>query len=196
MSVPRPKSASEDGASPRVRTVPKDVKAFPDAAPPPGLARRLRLRAEAGAARREPTRTTRPSFRHPKPRCTRTARRRRRTRWSAVAAHGLAWDEALSGAAGAIAVTGEEPTMPAVRWAAIRAGYPYPVLTAVSGRAGSRRARRRACSTTFRVSSAPGDDLGLARARVEASDVWVGARRSRTRAGSCRSPERSRSAMP
>ena len=40
----------------------------------------------------------------------------------ALAAHGLAWDEALSGAAGAIAVSGDQPTMPAVRWAAIRAG--------------------------------------------------------------------------
>jgi hypothetical protein len=90
----------------------------------------------------------------------------------ALAAHGLAWDEALSGAAGAIAVTGEQPTMPAVRWAAIRAGYPYPVLTAVSGMA-DRDVAPQGMLDGLPALLRPGDDLGLARARVGSSDVWI-----------------------
>ena len=90
----------------------------------------------------------------------------------AVAAHGLAWDEALSGAAGAIAVTGEEPTMPVVRWAAIRAGYPYPVLTAVAGRSDRDVAPQEMLDRISELLG-PQDDLGLARARVASSDVWV-----------------------
>jgi hypothetical protein len=90
----------------------------------------------------------------------------------ALASHGLAWDEALSGAAGAIAVSGEAPTMPAVRWAAIRAGYPYPVLTAVSGTA-EKDVPPQGMLDQLPALLRPGDDLGLARARVGASDVWV-----------------------
>jgi hypothetical protein len=90
----------------------------------------------------------------------------------ATAARDLAWDEALSGAAGALAVTGEQPTMPAVRWAAIRAGYPYPVLTAVSGRS-DHGVSPDSMLEGVRGMVRPGDDVGLARARVGASDVWV-----------------------
>ena len=90
----------------------------------------------------------------------------------ALAAHGLAWDEALSGAAGAIAVTGDAPNMPAVRWAAIRAGYPYPVITAVSGLA-DRDVAPQGMLDNLPALLRPGDDLGLARARVGASDVWI-----------------------
>lgn len=90
----------------------------------------------------------------------------------AVAAEGLAWDEALSGAAGAIAVTGNDPTMPAVRWAAIRAGYPYPVLTAVTG-SSDHGVAPDGMLERIRNLLRPGDDLGLARARVGAADVWV-----------------------
>jgi uncharacterized protein YkwD len=90
----------------------------------------------------------------------------------AAAAHGLAWDEALSGAAGAIAVSGDQPSMPAVRWAAIRAGYPYPVITAVSGTA-DRDVAPQGMLDNLASLLRPGDDLGLARARVGASDAWV-----------------------
>ena len=90
----------------------------------------------------------------------------------ALAANGLPWDEALSGAAGAIAVSGKSPTMPAVRWAAIRAGYPYPVITAVSGMADNDVPPQGMLEKVPGMLR-PGDDLGLARARVGASDMWV-----------------------
>jgi uncharacterized protein YkwD len=90
----------------------------------------------------------------------------------AGAAEGLAWDEGLSGAAGALAVTGDEPTMPTVRWAAIRAGYPYPVLTALAGKA-DRGVAPEEMLDRVRGLLRPGDDLGLARASVGSSDVWV-----------------------
>jgi hypothetical protein len=87
-------------------------------------------------------------------------------------AAGLPWDEALSGAAGALAMEGKEPSMPVVRWAAVRAGYPYPIASVVLGRVGV-GSEPEDLLEHVRPSLRPTDDLGLARARVGGDDVWV-----------------------
>jgi hypothetical protein len=99
----------------------------------------------------------------------------------AAMAAGLPWDEALSGAAGALAMmpTSAAPTLAQARFAAATAGYPYEVRSLTIGKvlvntepAGLLEELRRQLQ--------PGEDLGLARARLGEQERWValfGARR-------------------
>ena len=83
------------------------------------------------------------------------------------------WDEALSGAAGAVALAGEDdPTLAEARWAAFRAGYPYPVQKVVVG-AVAADAEPRGLDDALDGLLGPGVDLGVARARVGEEDRWV-----------------------
>ncbi len=87
----------------------------------------------------------------------------------------LPWEEALSGAAGALGVDlagGAMPDLWQVRWAALRAGYPYPVeefsYEQVSeGAVGARLIQGMAEQLR------PGDHLGLVRVRSGQADLWV-----------------------
>lgn len=82
------------------------------------------------------------------------------------------WDESLSGAAGAMAMQGEEPDLRMARWAAYRAGYPHPVVIAVVGDVPAGQ-EPLGFVQQVREAMRPGDDLGLARARVRNEDWWV-----------------------
>jgi len=94
----------------------------------------------------------------------------------AAAAGGAAWEESLSGAASGLALAlldGDRPDAWRTRWAALAAGYPYPVVAVevdecALGCPGS------GVMDALRPRLRPGDDLGLARARGPAGDVWVG----------------------
>lgn len=100
----------------------------------------------------------------------------------ARAAEGLPWDEALSGAAGAMALAGDRaPDLGSARWAAWRAGYPYPLRSlsyALEPEGGYPDALVRELGAAL----LPGDQIGLARARVQEGDRWIAlvARVSRT----------------
>jgi hypothetical protein len=99
----------------------------------------------------------------------------------AIVSAGLPWDEALSGAAAGVAlgvIDGETADPRMVRWKAILAGYPYPVVartvTTVAvgqvpqGLAEEARARVAAITQTGGAA-----DLGLVRARSDDGDTWV-----------------------
>ncbi|MCB9780762.1 MAG: hypothetical protein H6742_19495 [Alphaproteobacteria bacterium] len=91
----------------------------------------------------------------------------------ALAVGELPWDEALSGAAGALAVNTDVLTMSDARLAAWRAGYPYAlvgVATETTGPAELPTAIRGELDALRR----PGDQVGLTRARVGEQDRWVG----------------------
>jgi hypothetical protein len=94
----------------------------------------------------------------------------------ALAAHGLPWEESLSGAAGAVGVAmagGELVDAWAVRWAALRAGYPYPVvsmITEATAEGGVGQAVLQGLADEVRE----GDHVGLARVRGADGDLWVG----------------------
>lgn len=87
----------------------------------------------------------------------------------------LPWEESLSGAAGALGVEaaeGEPPDLWTVRWAALRAGYPYPIEEfsyeqVPEGAVGERVIQ----AATQQVR--PGDHLGLVRVRSGSGDLWV-----------------------
>jgi hypothetical protein len=83
------------------------------------------------------------------------------------------WVESLSGAATTIALdTTHHPTLSAAQWAAIRAGYPHPVLTIVEGTEPPGTLPDEligALAPNLRI----GDHLGLVRARTAAGDRWV-----------------------
>ena len=85
----------------------------------------------------------------------------------------LPWTESLSGAATTIALdTDHEPTLSAARWAAVRAGYPHPIATIISGTEPPGTIPDElidALSPNIRI----GDHLGLVRARTAAGDRWV-----------------------
>lgn len=92
----------------------------------------------------------------------------------AMAAAGLPWEESLSGAAGAMAMASDRsPEIGMARWAAYRAGYPYPVRTMVYA-AFAPGAAPNALIDALKGQIKPGDQLGLARARVGDEDRWVG----------------------
>lgn len=83
------------------------------------------------------------------------------------------WDEALSGAAGALAMdAGSELSLGTARWAALRAGYPYPVRVLLTGIAAAGGVPDD-LTATLRAQWREGDRLGLARARVGDQDRWV-----------------------
>jgi hypothetical protein len=87
----------------------------------------------------------------------------------------LPWEESLSGAAGALgieAAEGEPPDLWTVRWAALRAGYPYPIEEfsyeqVPEGGVGERVIQAMAQQIQ------PGDHLGLVRVRGGSGDLWV-----------------------
>jgi hypothetical protein len=87
---------------------------------------------------------------------------------------GLPWDEALSGAAGALAMEdvahGIAPTDWTVRWAALRAGYAYPVQLV-----GTEQVAADALPTTLvaRLAELSKGDIGLARVRGTEVDLWI-----------------------
>lgn len=96
----------------------------------------------------------------------------------AYAARGLPWDETLSGAAAGVAlelVAGEKPGPSVVRWKAVLAGYPYPVVsraiaTVPKGEVPAaliEQARARVAS------GGAAADIGLVRARRGDEDTWV-----------------------
>lgn len=85
----------------------------------------------------------------------------------------LPWDESLSGAAGAMALEEGRPLdLSWARWAALRAGYPHPVVAVVEG-------LEAADLTPVGLGDAlhrqlrMGDHLGLARARSATGDRWI-----------------------
>ncbi|MCK6502723.1 hypothetical protein L6R53_04885 [Myxococcota bacterium] len=82
-------------------------------------------------------------------------------------------DEALSGAAAALALDGGEAlTTAQARWAAWRAGYPFLVRAVVSGRTET-AGLPDAVAQGLREVVQPGDQVGLARARSGQVDRWV-----------------------
>lgn len=85
----------------------------------------------------------------------------------------LPWDEALSGAAGAVALDESRPVdLSWARWAALRAGYPHPVVAVVEGVEGA-DVPPAGLGDAIRAQLRMGDHLGLARARSVAGDRWV-----------------------
>ena len=85
----------------------------------------------------------------------------------------LPWTESLSGAATAVALEHDhEPSLPAAQWAAIRAGYPHPIVSIISGTEPPGTDPTElvdAISPNLRI----GDHLGLVRARTAMGDRWV-----------------------
>ncbi len=90
----------------------------------------------------------------------------------AQVALGMVWDEALSGAAAALALSASTPSLEASQHAAHRAGYPYPVRVVSSGsvRAGN---HPDALLRTLHKVMGKTDRLGLARVRNGINDRWV-----------------------
>ena len=86
----------------------------------------------------------------------------------------LPWEEALSGAAGSLALGGHAPTsLGETQWAAWRAGYPYAVRSLSFAEAAPGQIP---AGLVEQLSGQlrPDDQVGLARARVGSRDVWVG----------------------
>jgi|GEM_PF-1289806 len=92
----------------------------------------------------------------------------------------LQWDEALSGAAGALAMgilNGDEPSRWAARWAAYRAGYPHNLLELRVYRAEIGVVPEALRTDLVGLEASPagtqGLDVGLARSRGYELDTWV-----------------------
>lgn len=88
---------------------------------------------------------------------------------------GLAWDEALGGAAAGVAlelVDGRPVDTYTLRWKAVLAGYPYPVLRFGSAEV-SPGTVAEALAAEARAQAQAGADVGLVRARARGHDVWV-----------------------
>jgi len=88
----------------------------------------------------------------------------------------LPWEESLSGAAGALGMEMVRTLRPTdawqVRWAAYRAGYPYPVQEILH------QTCSRGCVAEQVLEQAqglvqPGDHLGIARVRGGSDDLWI-----------------------
>ncbi len=88
----------------------------------------------------------------------------------------LPWEEALSGAAGALGVDaagGHEPDAWSARWAALRAGYPYPIEAFALESVPEGAIGQRVIDGLVQQAR-PGDHVGLVRVRGGNGDVWVG----------------------
>ena len=83
------------------------------------------------------------------------------------------WTESLSGAATTIALdTTQAPVLATAQWAAIRAGYPHPVVTIIEGTEPPGSVPTELLDALIpRVHI--GDHVGLVRARTAAGDRWV-----------------------
>lgn len=94
----------------------------------------------------------------------------------AATARDLPWEESLSGAASGLALAfldGEPPDPWRARWAALAAGYPYPIVDMAVDRCSAGCSGDRVLNA-LETTLEPGDDLGLARARGPLGDTWVG----------------------
>jgi hypothetical protein len=91
-----------------------------------------------------------------------------------VVASGLPWDESLSGAATALVLDDEhEPSLVRAHWAAIRSGYPYPVVGLTMGEVPAGEPPD-GLATSLEAQLGPGAHLGLVRARVSVNkDRWL-----------------------
>lgn len=88
---------------------------------------------------------------------------------------GLAWDEALGGAAAGVAlelVDGRTVDTYGLRWKAVLAGYPYPVARFGSAEV-SPGTVAEALAAEARAQAQAGADVGLVRARARGKDIWV-----------------------
>ena len=90
----------------------------------------------------------------------------------AQVALGLVWDEALSGAAAAMGMSGGEVSLEAAQHTAHRSGYPYPVRVVSSGTVPAGQHPDALLRTLHKVLENT-DHLGLARVRVGMQDKWV-----------------------
>ena len=90
----------------------------------------------------------------------------------AQVALGMIWDEALSGASAALALSDAAPSLEAAQHAAHRAGFPYPVRVISSGMVDAGKHPDALLRTLHKVMG-KSDRLGLARARKGMSDHWV-----------------------
>jgi hypothetical protein len=90
----------------------------------------------------------------------------------ATAAAGLEWDESLSGAAANLAID-LSSNMPidaaSVRWAGLKAGWPYPVTYAAMELVD----HQSDCPTSLLESIPAHTHVGIARARGASADAWV-----------------------
>lgn len=85
----------------------------------------------------------------------------------------LPWDESLAGAAAGLALDDAVlPSLEGAAWAAVRAGYPYPVVTVLTGEVPPGEFPV-GLGDGVRSNLRPGDDLGLVRARTNRVDRWV-----------------------
>lgn len=90
-------------------------------------------------------------------------------------AEGVTWDEALSGAAAGVALallSGQPADAATVRWKAVLAGYPYPVV-AKTVAVSDHGEVPGALVAEARRQAGEGIDLGIVRARGREQDVWV-----------------------
>jgi hypothetical protein len=88
----------------------------------------------------------------------------------------LPWEESLSGAAGALGVEtigGRELDAWWVRWAALRAGYPYPVEELIFEQVPEGEIGQRVMDGLVQALQ-PGDHVGLVRVRSGEGDLCVG----------------------
>lgn len=92
----------------------------------------------------------------------------------AAMAAGLPWDEALSGAAGALAMmpSTAAPSLAQARFAAATAGYPYEVRSLTVGKV-LVDTEPDGLLDELRRQLRAGEDLGLARARIGEQERWV-----------------------
>jgi hypothetical protein len=85
----------------------------------------------------------------------------------------LPWDEALSGAAGAVALDRDRrPDLSWARWAARRAGYPHPIVSMFEGNE-TADVLPAALASAAQSQLQMGDHIGVARARGPSGDRWV-----------------------
>lgn len=91
-----------------------------------------------------------------------------------VVGKGLPWDEALSGAATALVLDDtHKPSLSRAHWAAIRAGYPYPVVALTLGEVPAGEPPT-GLVESLKEQLVPGSHLGLVRARVSVNkDRWL-----------------------
>lgn len=91
----------------------------------------------------------------------------------AIGGRGMQLDEALSGAAATLAMLplpGQSEG--AIRWAALRSGFPFPVVGMAFGRSTTANAPQSLLDFLDEAQQ-QGLVLGLARARLDRDDVWV-----------------------
>ncbi len=93
----------------------------------------------------------------------------------AAASEGLPWDESLSGVATAAAlaeISGEVVDTCSLRWMAVLAGYPYPLLARASASVPKGEFPETLLAEARKQAGRP-VDIGLVRARGREADRWV-----------------------